>query len=151
MAEVGDHAPDFELPSTAGTVRLSDMTWRGPVILAFYAEDNTPLCSNQVSMLKDDYETIRELGADVLAISSDSLESHRAFAERLGGVPFPLATDERLHVAHVFAVADEETKRCRRAVFVIGAEDIVKHAERWFQPGNPDPYEAIGRALGFRG
>lgn len=151
MAEVGDRAPDFELPSTTGNVRLSDMTSRGPVVLTFYAEDNTPLCSNQVSMLKNDYETIRELGADVLAISSDSLESHRAFAERLGGLPFPLATDERLHVAHLFAVADEEAKRCRRAVFVIGTGGIVTHAERWFQPGNPDQYEAIFRALGFRG
>jgi len=151
MAETGDRAPDFTLPSTAGDVRLSDLTWHGPVILTFYAEDNTPLCTSQVSILKNDYETIRELGADVLAVSSDSLDSHRDFAERLGGIPFPLASDERLEVARVYAVADDETRRCRRAAFVIGSDGRILHAERWFQSGNPAQYEAIFRALGFGG
>ncbi len=151
MAETGDRAPDFSLPSTAGDVRLSDLVWHGPVILAFYAEDSTPLCSSQVAMLKNDYETIRELSADALAVSSDSLESHVAFAERLGGVPFPLASDERLEVARIYTVADDETKRCRRAVFVIGADGRIIHSERWFQPGNPAQYEAVFRALGFGG
>ena len=76
---------------------------------------------------------------------------HEAFAEQLGGVPFRLASDERLEVARIYAVADDETKRCRRAVFVIGSDGRILHAERWFQPGNSAQYEAIFRALGFGG
>ena len=101
MPVPGDPAPRFTLPTTAGELSLDDLTARGKVVLAFYAEDATPLCSSQLSMLKDDYDTVRELGASVLAVSADSLDSHRQFAERLDGLPFPLASDEDLTVARI--------------------------------------------------
>jgi peroxiredoxin Q/BCP len=150
MPEVGDQAPDVTLPTTDGDTTLSDLMARGKVLLAFYYEDATPLCSNEISMLKDDHEFVRELGAEVMAISADSLESHRAFAERLGGVPFPLASDEKLEAAKAFAVVDDSGKRSRRAVFVIDQGGRIAHVERWFQPGNPGQYEAIFRALGLQ-
>ena len=131
MPELGEQAPDFTLPSTSGDVRLSEATDRGKVILAFYYEDATPTCSNEISMLRDDYEVVRELGAE------------------LGSVPFPLASDEKLEAADAFDVVDDAGKRSRRAVFVIDHGGTVLHAERWFQPGNPTQYEAIFRALGL--
>ena len=149
MPQPGEQAPDFTLPSTEGEIRLSDLTARGMVLLAFYYEDATPLCSNEVSMLKDDYEVVRELGAEVIAVSPDGVDSHRAFSERLGGVPFPLASDESLEAAKAFGVVDDSGKRSRRAVFVIDRGGKLSHAERWFQPGNPSQYEAIFRALGL--
>jgi len=150
MPEIGEQAPDFTLQSTKGAVNLRDLTERSKVVLAFYYEDATPLCSNEVSMLKDDYDFARELGAEVIGISADSVESHRAFIERLGGVPFPLASDERLETARAYRVVDEGGKRSRRAVFVIDRGGKVLHAEPWFQPGNPGQYEAIFRALGLQ-
>lgn len=149
MPESGEQAPDFTLPSTSGDVSLSDATDRGKVVLAFYYEDATPVCSTEVSMLRDDHDIVRELGAEVIAVSADNLESHKAFAQRLGGVPFPLATDENLAAAKAFDVVDDAGKRSRRAVFVIDRGGQILHAERWFQPGNPTQYEAIFRALGL--
>ncbi len=149
MPVPGDPAPRFTLPTTAGELSLDDLTTHGKVVLAFYAEDATPLCSSQLSMLKDDYDAVHELGASVLAVSADSLDSHRQFAERLGGLPFPLASDEDLAVARLYNVADEEAKRSRRAAFVIDEEGIIAHAEPWFQPGNSAQFEAIFRALGL--
>lgn len=149
MPEVGEQAPDFVLPGTDGEVRLSDAWARGKVVLAFYAEDNTPLCSNELAMLRDDYEVVRELGAEVVAISVDSLESHEDFAERLGEVPFGLVSDTSLEAARAFGVVDDAGKRSRRAVFVIDENGVILHAEGWFQPGNPTQYEAIFRALGM--
>ena len=149
MPAAGEAAPRFTLPTTAGELSLEDLTARGKVVLAFYAEDATPLCSTQVSMLKDDYDTVRELGASVLAVSADSLDSHRQFAERLGGLPFPLASDEDLAVARLYDVADEEAKRSRRAAFVVDEKGVITHAEPWFQPGNSAQFEAIFRALGL--
>ena len=151
MPEPGERAPDFTLPSTSGDVRLREATDRGKVVLAFYYEDATPICSNELSMLRDDYEVVRELGAEVIAVSADSLDSHEAFAERLGGLPFPLASDKSLAVAKAFDVVDDAGKRSRRAVFVIDRGGTVLYAERWFQPGNPTQYEAIFRALGLEG
>lgn len=149
MVAAGETAPTFTLPTTDGDISLDSLTSRGKVVLAFYAEDATPLCSTQLSMLKDDYDTVRELGASVLAISADSLDSHRQFAGRIGGVPFPLASDEDLAVARLYDVADEEARRSQRAMFVIDEAGTVAHAEPWFQPGNPTQYEAVFRALGL--
>jgi thioredoxin-dependent peroxiredoxin len=149
MLDVGDQAPDVTLTTGEAEIKLSDLTSRGKVLLAFYYEDATPLCSNEISMLKDDYEVVRDLGADVIAISADSVESHRAFAERLSGVPFALASDEKLEAAKAFDVVDDSGKRSRRAVFVIEQGGRIAHVERWFQPGNPGQYEAIFRALGM--
>ena len=115
----GDRAPDFTLPSTRGTVALSELLSKGKVVLAFYFQDETPLCATQVGMLKGDFDLLTELGAQAVAISADDLESHRRFAERLGGVPFPLASDEALAVARAYGVVDETGKRCRRAIFVV--------------------------------
>ena len=151
MPEAGDQAPDFTLPSAAGDVRLCDLWDRGKVVLAFYAEDNTPLCSNEVAMLRDDYDIIRELGAEVVAVSADGLESHADFAALTGGVPFPLLSDASLEAASAYGVVDDAGKRSRRAVFVIDTGGRILHAEPWFQPGNPGQYEAIFRALGFGG
>ena len=149
MPDVGDRAPDFALPSTAGEIRLRDLLDRGKVLLAFYTEDNTPLCSSEVAMLRDDCKLIRDLGAQVVAVSADTLESHAEFAARIGGVPFPLVSDTALEAARAYGVAGDEGKRSRRAVFVIDSDGRILHAESWFQPGNPTQYEAVFRALGF--
>lgn len=149
MPEPGEKAPDFTLPSTHGDVSLGELTADGKVLLAFYTEDNTPLCSNEVSVLKEDHDIVETLGARVLAVSADDIVTHEDFAERLGGVPFPLASDPHLEVAKTYGVVDEGEKRSRRAVFVIDKGGEILHAEPWFQPGNPSQYEAIFRALGF--
>jgi peroxiredoxin Q/BCP len=147
--EVGAKAPDFVLPSTSGELRLRDLTTGGQLVLAFYAEASTPLCSSEVSVLKEDYELVQELGAEVVAISADGLEAQQEFARRLGGLPFPLASDERLEAAAAYGVVDETGRRSQRAVFVIDREGEISHVEPWFQPGNPSQYESIFRALGF--
>src|SRR3970040_2527597 len=99
MPQPGAPAPDFQLPSTQGALRLSDVTAAGKVVLAFYQEDNTPLCSSALSVLKEDYDLVRQLRAEVVAVSADGLEAHAEFARRLGGLPFPLAGDRDLEAA----------------------------------------------------
>jgi peroxiredoxin len=100
-------------------------------------------------MLKDDYETVREFGATLLAVSTDSLESHARFVERLGGTPFPLASDASLEVTRAYGVADEDAKRAHRAAFVIDETGMVTHAQPWFQPNNANQYQAIFTAVGL--
>ncbi len=149
MVDIGEQAPDFALPGTTGQIRLQDLASGKKVLLAFYTEDGTPLCSSEVSVLKEDYEILAQLGAEVVALSADSLESHEDFAQSLGGVPFPLVSDEGLSAAKAYDVVDDAGKRCRRAVFVIDRGGRILHAEPWFQPGNPNQYEEIFKALGF--
>ena len=116
MPEPGDRAPDFSLPSTEGELRLSDSLQQGRVLLAFYFEDATPTCSTEIEALKDAHETLRELGASVIAVSADSLDSHRAFAERLGGLPFALASDPDLTVGRASVVIEDVRRFDRRGL-----------------------------------
>ena len=146
----GSRAPAFALPSTEGDVSLDELLAAGDrVVLAFYAEDATPTCENEIAMLKDAHEMLREFGARVVAISSDSIESHSAFAQRLGGVPFALASDAALEMARAYGVIDDgDPRRSRRAIFVIDRDGAVMLALPHFQPGNLSQVEAIFAALG---
>ncbi len=150
MAELnpGDLAPDFTIESTDGTIRLSDLRG-GKVLLTFYQEDNTPACATQLSSFGEDYEMLESLGARVVAISADDLHAHRSFAEQLGGVPFPLASDPNLAVAQEYGVVDETGKRSRRAAFVVDEDGRIAHAIPWYNPSNFQQYEEIFRALGM--
>ena len=150
MPELGGQAPDFALPSTEGEVRLSERLRDGRVLLAFYFEDATPTCSTEIAALKDAYKTLRELGADVIAVSADDLDSHRAFAERLGGVPFALVSDTGLVAVRAYdVVAEDDRHRSRRALFVIERDGTIAYAANPFSPGSLPQLEGAFRALGL--
>jgi peroxiredoxin Q/BCP len=146
----GSKAPAFALSSTEGDLSLAGLITSGDrLVLAFYFEDGTPSCQTELSVLKEAYYTLRESGVRVIAVSADTLESHRAFAERMGGVPFPLASDLELAAARAYGVVDEgDRRRSRRAVFVIDRDGTVVLALSPFQPGNLAHLEAILSALG---
>ncbi len=83
--EVGETAPDFELPGVdedgIDTFRLSDYTESGPVLLSFYPFDFSPVCESQLCRFRDiEWVRVAE-DTDVFAISGDSTYSHRAFRE----------------------------------------------------------------------
>ena len=150
MPQVGEPAPDFILPSTVGPLSLSQILREGRVVLAFYFQDNTPNCSLELSSLKEEYTTLRELGAQVVGVSADGLESHHAFSERAGGFPFPLASDEELTVARLYDVVGEDGQRSRRAIFVIEGDGTILHVIPWYQPGNVAQFMEVFQALGLQ-
>ena len=144
----GDLAPDFRLPDAGGDVTLAEALAQGPVVVAFYQEDDTPTCRAQLTSFRDDYDILRELGARVLAISVDSIGSHQAFAERLQP-PFPLLSDEDGAVARAWGVYDEEGRRARRAVFVVGQDGLIRLSIPWYNPANAGQDEQVCRVLGL--
>ena len=77
--QVGDPAPDFELPGDGGqTIKLSD--FRGKrIVLYFYPKDDTPGCTTQACGFRDAYLQIEERNAVVLGISPDGVKSHQKF------------------------------------------------------------------------
>jgi peroxiredoxin Q/BCP len=150
MPSVGERAPDFSLPGIDGEVRLSDRLRSGRVLVAFYSQDGTPACSTEIAALKDAYELLREAGADVIAVSADGVDSHRAFAQRLGGVPFPLLSDERLQAARAYGVvAPDDPRRSRRALFVVEQDGTVSYAADPFSPSSLAQLEGALRAAGL--
>ena len=113
--DVGDPAPDFELPGTGGrTYRLSDYRGR-KVVLAFYPGDFTAVCTKQFCSYRDEGERLDKLGADVLGISPQSVDSHERFTEEKR-LNVPLLADEDKEVARAYGVL--AGPMVRRAIFV---------------------------------
>jgi len=98
--------------------------------------------------LKGEYETIREAGAQVVAVSADDLASHERFCQELGGCPFPLVSDPELVAARLYGVLGEDGRRSHRAIFVIDRGGALLHQVPWFQPGNIGQFLEIFEVLG---
>jgi|SRR5579864_8076576 len=126
---IGDPAPPFTLPGTGGrTYSLSD--YRGaPLVLAFYPGDNTPVCTMQLSNYSHDIDRFRDLGAAVLAISPQDVESHEQFSEDNGGFAFPLLADTDKKVAKAYDVPGP-MGFYRRSVFVVDGTGVIRYVHR---------------------
>ena len=149
MPEVGERVPDFTLPSTQGQLQLSQVYETKQVVLAFYTEDATPSCTQELASFKEEYSTIQELGAEVVAVSVDSLDSHEAFCDKVDGYPFPLVSDAEREMATAFGVLTDDGTRSRRAVYVIDQQGVVVHSIPWYQPSNPMQLLEVFKALGL--
>jgi peroxiredoxin Q/BCP len=122
--DVGDAAPDFELPGTGEkTYKLSDYRGR-KLVLAFYPGDFTAVCTKQFCSYRDQGDRLDQLGADVLGISPQSVESHERFTQEKS-LNVPLLADEDKSVAKAYGVL--AGPMVRRAIFVIDEQGIIRH------------------------
>jgi thioredoxin-dependent peroxiredoxin len=125
-ARVGAKAPDFTLPSQSGElVSLNDFLGK-PMVLFFYPKDNTLGCTKEVCAFRDDFEQFGKLDAEVIGISSDSVESHRAFAQK-HGLPFALLSDGGGKVRKLYGVPNTFGLFPGRVTYVIDEQSAVRH------------------------
>jgi thioredoxin-dependent peroxiredoxin len=124
---VGDQAPDFTLPSQSGTpVRLSDYRGTRVVVLYFYPKDNTRGCTAEACAFRDSHEVFAEAGAEVIGISSDSVDSHGRFASR-HQLPFVLLSDKGAAVRKRYGVPTTLGILPGRVTYVIDRNGTVRH------------------------
>jgi peroxiredoxin Q/BCP len=146
---VGQPAPDFTLKDGDGNDwRLSDQRGR-VVLLLFYPGDETPICTRQMCSVRDRWDDYVAAGAEVVGISTDSVESHRAFAEH-HSLPLRLLSDPEGEVAKLYGAKSWLPGRAARAVVVIDAEGRVRHNKAQplslFRPKDDDVLAAIRSA-----
>ena len=123
----GTEAPDFRLPSTPDQT-LSLMEFRGqPVILVFYPEDWSPVCSDQLALYQELLPEFQKFNAELLGISVDGIWSHLAFAKDRN-LEFPLLADfePKGEVARTYQVYRAADGTSERALYVIDADGIVR-------------------------
>lgn len=102
--KVGDIIPVFSTKDSNGNhFDSTSIVGIKPVVFYFYPKDNTPGCTAQACSFRDQYEDFKDLGAEVIGISSDSIASHKKFAKQYK-LPFILLSDNDKKIRNLFGV-----------------------------------------------
>jgi peroxiredoxin Q/BCP len=105
--QVGDHAPDFTMPTVSGgTVSLNDLRGK-KVVLYFYPKDDTPGCTIEACSFRDNLPSFEGVNAEVIGVSRDNTESHQRFRDKYG-LNFTLASDDSGQVTEDYGVWREK-------------------------------------------
>jgi alkyl hydroperoxide reductase subunit AhpC len=135
---VGTRAPDFSLTCTRGPgserqqVSLADYADRW-LVLMFYPRDFSLVCPTEVTAISTRIEEFQRRDCDVLAVSTDSLESHESWIATpraqggLGGLNFPLASDEEGTVSQAYSVFLPRQHVALRGLFIIDPNGILQY------------------------
>jgi peroxiredoxin Q/BCP len=125
--KAGDKAPDFALKTQTGdTVSLSQFHGSKPVVVYFYPKDDTPGCTTESCAFRDSYEDFKAAGAEVIGISSDSVDSHQKFAGKYQ-LPFHLLSDVNSKTRQSYGVPATLGLLPGRVTYVIDKEGVVRH------------------------
>jgi thioredoxin-dependent peroxiredoxin len=142
----GSAAPDFTLPDSNGeSWRLSDN--RGKVVvLLFYPGDETPICTRQMCSVRDRWDDYAATGAEVVGISTNTVESHKSFAEN-HNLPLRLLADVDRKVADIYGAQSLIPGKVARSVFVIDGAGVIRYRDvrplGLFRPSDDDTIKAI--------
>ena len=124
--KVGDTIPYFELKDQQGELfKSNSVIGQKPAVVYFYPKDETPGCTAEACSFRDNYEDFKELGAEVIGISSDSIGSHKRFAQR-HRLPFILLADTKKKVQRLFQLPKILfSLYTKRITFVVDASGTV--------------------------
>jgi peroxiredoxin Q/BCP len=148
-AQVGTPAPDFSLTDGTGeNWRLSDHSGK-VVVLLFYPGDETPICTRQMCSVRDRWEDYSATGAEVVGISTDSVESHEKFAAN-HELPLRLLSDPGANVANQYGARSLIPGKVARSVFIIDPSGTVTYRDvrplGLFRPKDDEVLKAIADA-----
>jgi alkyl hydroperoxide reductase subunit AhpC len=139
MLKVQQPAPEFTLQSHQDkTVTLTSLKGKW-VTLFFYPLDFTFVCPTEVTEFSKRYAEFREKNCEVLGVSVDSIYSHKAWAEQIGGLNYPLLSDMHKDVGRRYGVLLEEKGFHLRGTFVIDPEGNL----RWMNVSD----NSVGRSV----
>jgi peroxiredoxin Q/BCP len=128
MLEVGDQAPPFRGRDQEGRdVALEDLLSKGPLVLYFYPRDFTPVCTKEACLFRDAHQDLAQRGAQVVGVSADTGDSHKAFAEK-HRLRFPLLSDPNRKLAKDYRATHPFGLGTQRVTYVIGQDGRIRGA-----------------------
>ena len=107
-------------------VTLSEFLGKKNIVLYFYPKDETAGCTKEACSFRDSYEELTNLGAEVLGVSGQSVESHQSFATHYG-LPFILLSDEGNKVRELYGVPSSMGIVPGRVTYIIDKKGVVRH------------------------
>lgn len=150
---VGNAAPDFELPShRGGKVRLSSFRGKKAVLIAFHPLAWTPVCANQMVAYQTDWRWFEAHDVHILGMSVDSVPCKVEWAKSLGGISFDLLSDFFPHgaVAELYGVSRPDGLS-ERAIFLVDKRGRIAFARVYDIPTQPDNAEVRRAAEELKG
>jgi peroxiredoxin (alkyl hydroperoxide reductase subunit C) len=132
--KIGQKIPDFKIDAyqLAKPVTLNSAEYRGKwLVVVFYPGDFTFICPTELEALADNYAKFRDLGAEVLTISMDSVASHRAWHDsspKIQKIMYPMGSDPSGEVCDLFHLYNEGNPIVR-ATFIFDPDGILKVME----------------------
>ena len=144
--DVGDTAPEFQIPSTAGEdFSLDRGAAGGRVLLAFYPKSFTSGCTHEMEVLRFLHPRFAGAGVSVLGVSVDTLGTQQRFKKTLG-LPFELLADDQTAARALDCLRD--SGKAERDVYVIGPGRRIEFAIHGLDPRNEDQYRQLLEAVG---
>ncbi len=126
MPTIGQQAPDFTLPSTAGKdITLSSYRGKENVLIAFFPAAFTGVCTAEMCALSEDYGRFQQAGTAVLPISVDQLPTLKAFKEK-DRMTVELLSDFFRKTARDYGVLDEAKRNARRSYFLVDKQGVLR-------------------------
>ena len=126
----GDQAPDFSVKGffqgKVADYSLSNCKGKW-LVLFFYPADFTFICPTEVTGFSEHASTFAAESALILGASVDSIDSHRSWAEELGGLEYPLLSDENKILSRLYGVLDEQESVALRATFIINPAGVISY------------------------
>jgi len=125
--KIGDPAPDFTLPNQYGEmVRLRDIIGKKIIVLYFYPRDFSTGCTAEACAFRDKYAVFKDAGAEVIGVSSQSVDSHEKFASA-NTLPFILLSDEDGKARKLYGASSVFGLIAGRVTYIIDKEGVVRH------------------------
>ncbi len=127
---IGDRAPDFRVKGILrGEVsEYSLSAYRGKwLVLFFYPADFTFICPTEVVGFSKLAKEFAAENSAILGVSVDTIASHRSWAEELGGLEYPLLSDEEKSISRAYGVLDEKAGVSLRATFIINQAGSISY------------------------
>jgi len=147
--DIGDLAADFTLSDGDGNDWTLAEHIGKTIVLLFYPGDNTPVCTKQLCSVRDHWSEYQATGAEVIGISTDTVESHKGFSEKYS-LPLRLVSDPDGKVSAMYGMKSWLPGRSARGVVVIDKEGMIAYKKAQpislFRPADKDVLEAIGKA-----
>lgn len=135
MIKINEQAPEFTedvyVNDEIKKINLNDYKGKW-VILFFYPADFTFVCPTELGELADNYEKIKELGAEIISVSTDTAFVHKAWhdnSETIKKIKFPMLADPARRVCRAYNTLIEDEGLSLRATILINPEGIVKAYE----------------------